>query len=501
MTYLSKNLPGIIIFIAGFTTMVFEIAGARVLGPYFGTSVFVWTSLIGIVMGSLSLGYWLGGLLSIKRCNFSILILVLVISAFFVLMTAVANIYVLDRVVKYIPGIRLQTIVSAIVLFGPASVGFGMVLPYGVKLRVQSVKSSGGTVGNLYALSTAGSILGTFAAGFLLVPAFGFTNVLYALPFLLILLALAIMFVRLSLFPVILTAAVSFLAIFLWFRALNKTIDYVDVDTRYNRVIIYDTKDAETGRPIKMLRINDENSSAMFLDTDDDLVFKVLKYYRLIEHFVPGFRSAMMIGGSGYAFPKDYLRRYPNATLDVVEIDPGLTQLAREHFNLVPDPDLAIIHEDGRTYLNRNTKVYDAVLMDAYKSQITIPYQLTTREAVLKIHDALSPGGVVLANVISTLDPSSNKFLRAELATYRSVFPSVMLFAVQYPDPTEEEKKYFQNFMLVGLKSGANIPLTSADPELNAYLECYIDVKTDDRTLVLTDEYAPVEFFANKALK
>jgi spermidine synthase len=498
---IEKKLPGAIIFITGFVTMAFEIAGSRVLGPYFGSSVFVWTSLIGIIMGSLSAGYWLGGFLSTRTSGFGVLMIILSVAAFFILITATANIYILDRVVKYVPGLRLQTVVSSVILFGPASIGFGMVLPLGVKLSIRNVTSSGGMVGNLYALSTVGSILGTFAAGFLLVPAFGFSNILYVLSLLLIVSGFTVMLVRTEVLPAVVNGIVLLLVVFFWLRALDNHKDYIDTDTVYNRVIVYETKDVNTGRPIRMLRVNDENSSAMFLDGDHDLVFEVLKYYRLIGHFVPDFRSALMIGGSGYAFPKDYLERYPQATLDVVEIDPGLTAIARKYFNLKPHPKLRIYHEDGRTFLNSNEKIYDAVLMDAYKSMITIPYQLTTVEAVQKIHDALSPQGVVMANIISTLNPENNHFLQAEVATYRSVFQSVLLFAVQYPDPSEAEKKYFQNFMLVGIKSGAGVSLSSLDPELNSYLQHLYLLEVPPSTSVLTDEYAPVEFFASKALK
>jgi len=498
---MKKSLPGVILFLTGFITMAFEIVGSRVLGPYFGSSVFVWTSLIGIIMGSLSIGYWFGGLLSVKSSDFWILALILTGSAFFILITATGYTYVLDRVVKYIPGIRLRTIVSSILLFGPGSIGFGMVLPYAVKIRIQNVSSSGGTIGNLYALSTFGSIVGTFAAGFFLIPFIGFSNVLYLLSALLILLSLVLIFVGFAKSTVLATGITTVLLVIFWVGEFHQELNYIDVDTQYNRVIIYDTRDVKTGRPIKMLRVNDENSSAMFLDKDDDLVFEVLKYYRLLAHFVPDFQSSLMIGGSGYAFPKDYLKKYPEASLDVVEIDPGLTALARQHFHLESNPKLNIYHEDGRTFINQTRKQYDAVLMDAYKSMITIPYQLTTREAIQKIHDALTPQGAVFANIISSLNQDNNQFIQAELLTYRSVFPQVLLFAVQYPDPTETEKKYFQNFMLVGLKSEKKISLSSDDPELNSYLQHHYPMPNSNQVEILTDEYAPVEYFASRALE
>ena len=121
---MERILPGLIIFITGFVTMAFEIIGSRVLGPYFGSSVFVWTSLIGVIMGSLSAGYWLGGLLSVKRNDFGDLVLILSISALFILITATANIYILDRVVKYFPGLRLQAVVASIISVWPCQCWF-----------------------------------------------------------------------------------------------------------------------------------------------------------------------------------------------------------------------------------------------------------------------------------------------------------------------------------------------------------------------------------------
>lgn len=498
---MEQRYPGVVIFVAGFATMAFELAGSRVLGPYFGTSVFVWTSLIGIVFASLSLGYWLGGRLSILKTDQFVLALILSVSAFFILVTAHGNMYILDRVLKYIPGLQLRAVVGTVVLFSPASIGFGMILPYAIKIRIQSVKSSGKTIGNLYAVSSIGSILGTFAAGFFLVPQFGHANVLYGLALMILILAMFSYMVRSNLVSLALTASIMAALVVFWIRNNSKEKNYIDADTQYNRVLIFESEDWNTGRPIKMLKVNDENSSAMFIDKDDDLVFEYLKYYRLIEHFVPGFKRSLMVGGSGYAFPKDYLRRYPDARLDVVEIDPGLTSLARRHFRLKDHPNLKIIHEDGRTFLDRNEKVYDAILMDAYKSLLTVPFQLTTREAVQSIYNSLSPDGVVLANIISSLNPSNNQFPMAELATYQSVFPQVYLFAVQYPNPTEQEKEYFQNFMLVGLKSAENPEFMSTDSLLNEYLQHRYSFDLPSNTQVLTDEYAPVEFLSSKAIK
>ncbi len=498
---MKKYFVEIIIFLAGALTMIFEIVGSRVLGPFFGTSVFVWTSLIGIIMGSLSVGYWAGGKLSEKRSDFIILSWILILAAIFILITAIGNNYILNRIVKYVPDFRFRTILSVLVLFGPASVFFGAVLPFGVKLKITNIKTSGALVGNLYALSTIGSILGTFLAGFVLIPVFGFKNILYAISFIILILSLLICLNERKLIPGFITVLVCSALVIFWIKVYNTNLTYIDVDTQYNRVLIYTTTDESTGRPVKMLNVNNEKSSAMFTDKDDGLVFEVLKYYRLVQHFNPAFKSSLMIGGSGYAFPKDYLNKFPDANIDVVEIDPGLTKLAKKHFGLVDNPRLRIFHEDGRTYLNGCKTKYDAVFVDAYKSMITIPYQLTTVEAVQKIYDVLNKNGAVYANVISSLDENTNYFLRSELATYKSIFPQVYIFAVQYPNPTNVEKSYFQNFIIIGLKSNNKPQFQSEDEELNKYLGNLYKGDLDYENQILTDEYAPVEFFASKALR
>jgi len=498
---IKKLIPGLIIFFVGVISMSFEIAGSRILGPYFGTSVFVWTGLIGVIMGSLSIGYWIGGKLSVFSSNLAILSYILIGSAVIVALSTFGNTYVIDRIVKYVPGLRLRSIISSLVLFGPAGILFGMALPYGVKLSVKNLDSTAATVGKLYALSTFGSIIGTFITGFFILPWIGFQNNLYSLSGILIALSLIHIFEKKLFTNLSLTVFGGLIVFFFWQNSQNTTLDYIDTDTMYNRVLVFETTDEETGRPVRMLRVNNENSSAMFTDEDDGLAFEVLKYYRLVEHFVPDFKSTLMIGGSGYAFPKDYLNRYPGAKIEVVEIDPGLTEIAKMYFNLPDNPDLSVVHEDGRTFLNRTNNKYDAVFMDAYKSMLTIPFQLTTKESIQKMYQSLNNGGAVFANIISSLEPRKNEFLLSQIATYQSVFPYVNLYAVQYPDPDEKQKAFFQNFMLVGIKSNEPPSQHSNDPELDKYLSHKMEVKATEKPLVFTDEYAPVEFFASKVIK
>lgn len=234
----------------------------------------------------------------------------------------------------------------------------------------------------------------------------------------------------------------------------------------------------------------------MSLDSDR-LVNEYTKYYHLVRHFHPNFASGLMLGGAGYSFPKDYLAKYPEAHLDVVEIDPGVTELARKYFGLEDHPNMTIYHEDGRVFLNQNTRKYDAIFGDAFTSWYSVPYQLTTKEAIQKKYDSLSESGIVILNIISSLQGEMGEFLRAEYRTYKEIFPQVYLFAVSN---TRNESK-IQNIILVAMKSEKPPMMTSSDPEIREFLRHLWEGKLEEDMPILTDDYAPVDHYIGKFLK
>lgn len=484
-----------VVFTCGAVVMIFEIAGSRVLGPHLGTSIFVWTSLIGIILASLSAGYYLGGRLADKNPRYSTLAWIILLSAFFIGLTTLAKDMVQLRLAHYVPGIKSRSVITAILLFSPASVFLGMVSPYAVRLKIKSLSTSGSTVGNLYAISTIGSIAGTFLAGFGLIPLLGTTGILYLLSLFLLTISGLVFLIYGKKSDTIPTLFMFVAISYLMISDLTRDRFYVDVDTLYNRVFVYDARDPASGKMIKLMRINNESTSAVFLDTTG-LVYDYAKFYGLSEHFNPGFKTALMLGGGAYTYPMYYLDRYPGATIDVVEIDPELKELARDHFGLKSDPRLNIIHEDGRTFLNQNNKTYDIFFGDAYKSQFTIPWHLTTLEAAERIYDCLNPGGVAMINIISSVQGKSSEFLQAELATFRQVFPHVYVFAVNDPGQLNE----VQSTMLVAVKSDSEPDLENEAPQLNRMLRHEVSALVEKGKPVLVDDHAPVDFYTNKAI-
>ncbi len=489
----------IVVFVCGAVVMVFELVGSRVLGPYLGTSIFVWTSLIGVILGSLSLGYYLGGKLSDKKPNFDILSLIIFLSAVFVGLTIFAKSYVLTILQANIADIRIASVVASILLFSPTSILLGIVSPYAVKLKIENLNTSGSTVGNLYAISTTGSIVGTFLSGFYLIPNFGTNKMLVILSLTLIVVsfllsAKKLIKIRLLVFIVMIIDGI----VLNGFNDPLRKNQFIDIDTAYNRIWIYNGIEQKTNKPVKVMGINSENHSSMFLDSEE-LANEYTNYYHLAGHFNPDFKTTLMLGGAGYSYPKDFLRSYPEATIDVVEIDPKITELAKKYFKLQENSRLTIYHEDARVYLNKTRKKYDVIFGDAFGSHYSIPYQLTTKETIQKKFDALHTTGVVIENIISAIEGERGQFLRAEYATYKSVFPQVYIFPVQ----DSRDGYAVQNIMLVALKSEVtreNMFKDDSDPKLNEYLQHRWSKEIATDMPILTDDYAPVDYYISKAL-
>jgi len=474
----------ILVFVSGALVMVLELTGSRIIAPYVGNSIFVWSSLIGIILAALSLGYYWGGKLADKGAHDKTLGIIIFTAGIFIGISAVFEKPILGFLSENINDIRIIAPVACLILFAPGSVALGMVVPYTVKLKLTSLKKTGEVTGRLYALSTIGSILGTFLTGFYLISSLGSRNILFLISGLALVLSFALLARRIrgwlpfGLFVLMMT----------YYLPLTNNLPFLDKDTTYNRVILEEGIDPETSRPILILKTGMIRQSAMFLDKDDDLVYEHTKYYRIAGHFNSNIKKALAIGGGGFSYPKDFLKNYPSAHLDVVEIDPAIIALAKKYFNLSETPRLRIVEMDGLVFLRRNTKLYDAIFMDVVGGDMSMPFHLTTKEAVSALFSGLSENGLVVLNIGSVFDRQRGKFLWAEYNTYKEIFPYVYLFGVA--DEKDLQKR--QNIVLVAVRSDVAPSLTSKDPEIAEYLSHLYLGKFEDAP-ILTQDFAPVE--------
>ena len=203
-----------------------------------------------------------------------------------------------------------------------------------------------------------------------------------------------------------------------------------------------------------------------------------------------------MIGGAGYMFPREFLRDNPQATIDVVEIDPRMTDIAKRFFRLTDDPRMNIINKDGREFLNQaEREKYDVVFIDAYNSLLSVPFQLTTREAVHQIDRVLKPDGLVLFNVGSCVSGPGSGLLQAEYRTYQETFPNIYLFKV-HPDFADER---LQNVIMLASKTALPVDQPAPNPTIAGLLDHRYSSDLPLTKPVLTDDLAPVERYGSIA--
>ncbi len=476
--------------------MIYEIIGSRILAPYIGTSTYTWISLIGVILGALSLGYWLGGKWADKKPDIKILASAIFLAGGLVSVTILFKDAILMMIAELQIGLEIKSLIAALFLFAPASVFLGFVTPYAVKLKTKTLDETGKTVGRLYALSTIGSILGTFSAGFLLIPFVGSTHTLYFIAGSLFVISILLIPFSASRFKIVILIVFSLGIGLNEFQTyyLRTQHNFHDIDTEYSRVQIFDTTDEKNGRPKRVMKIDPYYfQSAMYLDNDStELASEYLKFYHLVRHFKPDFQKTLMIGGAGYSFPKDYLKTYPKAEMDVVEIDPQMTKIAKKHFRLKENPRLNIFHQDGRVFLNQApSKKYDAVFIDAFTTLFSIPFQLTTIEAVQQINRTLKDDGIAILNIGGAIKGKKSKFLKSEIKTYQQVFPKIFIFKVDL----EKDEKEIQNWIIIASKDKNLVNLESSETELGKLLKQIYKRNFSLETQILTDNISPVEYY------
>ena len=493
-----------IMFLNGACIMVLEMVGARLLTPFLGNSIIVWTSLIGIILASLSIGYWQGGRLADRTLSEKVLAWLLVAAAGAVLLTAAIYGPVL-RAIAHLESLHTAAVLTAIVLFTLPAVFCGMVSPYATRLALSELKTAGAVVGTLNAISTAGSILGTFLGGFVLVSWVSSPVIVYGIAAVLGVTAL------LAHSPVRGKQVLAFLIL----AGLSGTVHVLVPDEREGIVYVQETpynvvRIREEFRPSRegapravrvLLTDEDKTQSATFVDNPAELVFEYTKYYALGTYLKPKAERILMLGGGGYSVPKWLLSENSplpagSFNLDVVELDPGVTEAAELYLGLEAErhPNMRIVHEDARRFVNRvaegKGERYDLILGDVFNSQASVPFHVGTVEAARSIRESLAEDGVFLMNIISAIDGDNGRLFRGIHAAFAEVFPHTQTFLVYHP-----QRPYVpQNIILIAAAKPIGLPdAASAPPEIAGFLaNRYVHPIPDDIP-ALTDAYAPVD--------
>ncbi len=471
------------VFTTGASVMVIELVGSRIVAPVLGTSLFVWTSLIGVILAALSLGYWWGGRLADKDPSISMLARIIFVGACLTLLSFFLIAF-LPLIALVSDDLRIQAIIAAVFLFAPATVALAMVSPYTIRLSLKEVTHSGAAIGVFSAVGTMGSIVGTFLGGFFLISYFGSARILLLVS--LVLFFLAILLSRESRKLLLLSIIFFLLAGVLCIAneaPFKPAHVLADVESPYARTWVYEDLEFSFGPRIRYLANSTRGvQSGMYVNNPYALVLEYSKMYDLAFRDDLRPRKTLMIGAGAYTYPKHFLHTYPSSTIDVVEIDPQVTMLARKFFALVDDPRLHIFHEDGRVFITTQAKkvTYDAIFIDAFHTYLNVPFQLTTREAIQKYSNLLSPDGFILVNFISAFSGENALLFDAMRKTYMEQFPYVYVFQVR-----NEPSWNVQNVFLIAAKTEQMFP--------EIYEKKLWTEPVSKRGIVLTDDFAPVE--------
>lgn len=493
------------VFLSGALVMVLEMTGARVLAPHVGTSAIVWTSLIGVVLACLAAGAWAGGRFADKKLSAGGLGMALAGAGAGSMVTAFFHSAIGSGITSAVGNLYVAAVLAAICIFALPAFFFGMITPYVIRLRIASVDTAGATVGRLYALSTAGSILGTFLGGFILVSWLSSSTILWGLAASMLAISLA-NDMRRPWMRLILIALCIFLAwqdnTFAHWQASRGNVRLIE--SPYNSIRLMETTDIRLGgKPVRLMATDPGYSqSGMRLDDPNELYFDYTRFYALGPRLAPTAKKALMLGGGGYSVPKWLLSDKSPLTnpagldLTVVELDPAMTETAQKFFNLPNDKRLKIIHEDARAFLNRQTDQYELVFVDVFNSHYSIPFHVGTREAIQQLAKAVAPNGVMVMNVISAIEGEDGRLFRAIWRNIKEFFPEAEVYCVGQPGRPDK----IQNLMIVASKEKiepqnitTNLAMSPDMNEINAMARHLYSGQVPKDVPPLTDDYAPVE--------
>lgn len=490
-TPLNEEVPGIgrmgtpytdlkiIVFLSGAIIMILEILGFRILAPHFGYSVYVSGSLVGIVMVALALGYFFGGRLADRKPEKLILFKLILLADIYLIIITVFYLDLIESIAKF--GIIYGSVLSSVFLFGPSIILLGMVPPFIIKLMTKDTSIVGSVAGNITAIGTVGSILGTFGATFILIPKIGSHLTMQVSAVVLMLIALWGLVVKRKEYAVL-------LLLFFVFGISSEQHDPSIIhkrETPYNLIKVTRHKNGRL-----FLKLNSNLWIHSIYNPDSELTGSYYDYVN-IAPVIADAKDVLVLGmGAGTSVRQ--LLHFFDVNVDAVEIDPGIIETGKDFFGLQESSRLRIYAEDARPFLQNTDKKYDVINLDVYHGGIYAPFYVLTKEFFRSVYDHLNQDGVLAINVICTYKKENRTLLvNAVGKTIDTVFPSIYKIEM------------FQNYLLIATKSATGLETIkgrldayNGNPELKEVMQSGLaaisHLPISDDAIVLTDDRSPV---------
>lgn len=504
MSLLSRSgfLLRVLVTYTGACVLVVEILATRILAPHFGSSLTTLSSVLGVTLGALSIGYYSGGMLADRNLSWHTLGVLLTLAGVTTLLIWPLSILILPILGPAFTS-GAGTLLGSMLLFLIPCGILGTFSPYAVALeqRFAPTLSAGRAAGNIFFWSTIGSIGGSIAAGFLLIPMFGIRMLIADIGISLLIIGIVILTQsgNMRARGAALVVSCLFVTTFAWAFPPTSSAVYA-VDGVYQHISVSDVE--IDGHAIRILWQDRNASSGIDLNSDDH----AFPYTRIVAAAWTGREApkrSLVIGAGAFVIPRFIAAASPESSVDVVDIEPGLEDIARQFFRYVPGSRVRSIIADGRTTL-RDAGHYDLIMGDAYQATHSIPVHLTTQEFFRLVSDHLTENGIFIGNFIGSVDTSIHTYLPAAMRTLLTVFPHGRFYAMHDPKTAAE-----QNVMFIGCKrDGCIDPCSSAmkkslDPILSTLCEREVPVSAEELKdhPLLTDDYAPVEWLTMNSVQ
>jgi predicted membrane-bound spermidine synthase len=490
----------LIVFLGGMSSIGTELSATHLIAPYFGESTFIWATVIGLTMTFLAIGYALGGRAADKYPRAWLLYFTTSIAAIAAGLLPFFSRPILSTSLDAFQDVNIGAFYGALIgvlamLAVPITL-LGFVTPYAIRLRIDQIEHAGNTAGSIYALSTIGSIAGSFLPVLVLIPWIGTTRSFLVLSLLLLIPSLVGLFRLKAVRPAMAAIALSVAMI-----AANLWASQQPIRAAEYGELIYETESSENYIQVTqdgdrtLLSLNDGHAVHSIYDPTNLMTGGPWDYFMAGPLFQPQtgpaqIDNALLIGLAGGTVSKQLTAGYGPIPIDGVELDPVIVDVGREYFDMT-EPNLNVIINDGRYVLRTTDTEYDLIGVDAYR-QPYIPFQLTTREFFREVSNALTDDGVAVMNVGRT--ETDYRLVDVIASTMKDVFPNV------YVIDTER----YSNSIVIATNSPSQIETfaisVAQQPEGSpirivgdAALETGNIREVTEVTTVFTDDHAPVE--------
>ncbi len=492
----------VIMFIASFCSLVIEMVAGRILAPFVGVSIYTWTSIIGIILAGISIGAYIGGKL-VDRFPFRKTLGWLLLLSGIAALTIIPLTNIIAAYRFNVPLMIRIFIVTAVIFFLPGCI-LGTISPVVVRLTLKNLDDAGNVIGKIYAVSTLGAIIGTFATGFLLISWMGTRSIILTMGIILILAALfsgALFKTRKAIAVFVIIAAPCIWGVYAFaFKIPLRENTYFYKESDYYTIKLMTTTSSDQKTSLKAMVLDNLIHSYVCLEDPLHIEYEyeriysdVLKWkFKKDENF-----KSLTIGGGGYTFPRYMEVVYPKAQIDVVEIDPEVTNIVYKHLGLSADTRIKSFNTDGRWFVMNCKEKYDLIFTDAY-NDLSIPYHLTTKEFVAQLKSILNPDGLIMSNIIDNFQVGA--FLPSYIRTLREVFgpKNVYLLSVS---PNFEDTRISTFIVIAG---NGNLDIKDFDAHVKSNLRgnstsvivpdhLMDEFMTKRSAITILDDYAPVD--------